>query len=480
MMNPAQIKQERFEDYQQQQRQQQVDQYNPYGNGDSMPKIMKGVSGAVFQHVGNTGRDMVIIEDIQKRWRCLAFREAALYPGVVSDMKIAFPVGCEILLNAELVNPEKSIQYIATLVWRPQHYGVADVQGRDVLMNDEHYMKYYEVLKTIGKVLDTVAKLPLGKTESLSIGGQIVSKSGVVRKLLDENFGLIQIPEGLALFDTCDFWVAPKASAAKMGKKLEDVISVGTKVTFHACMIDKTQKINFLATAVWHELNTQMKQAQNMPLPIKRDEINATKIDIYQKVVESVSDSLNDIPAPPSTNQVESAKIDPTSCNMWEHAIIKAVVYDKNRKLNGGIVAGVARISQFSTQVRPSYGFFLTKHFVKIDAVPSVGMEEYVTLYPVAKLPNAELFGQFDFIVLALYPTFMGAGSVGRKDAFQIQSIVQECQETLRIVLEKYPGMQDVGNYLRYYYFCFLMSNFRFELLFEFVKIPASIPICCK
>ena len=448
MMNPAQIKQERYEEYQQQQ-QQIPDQYNPYGNGDpSMPKIMKGVSGVIFQHVGNMGRDTVIVEDHQKQWRCLAFREAALYPGGVTDMKIAFPVGSEVLLNAELVNPDKSIQYIATLVWRPQHYGVADVQGRDVLMNDEHYMRYYEVLKTIGKVLDTIAKLPLGKMESQNINGQIVGKSGIVRKILDENFGLIQIPEGLALFDTCDYWLAPKSSAAKMGKKLDDVINVGSKVTFHACMIDSTQKINFLATAVWLEQNALMKVPSNTPPPIKREEINATKIDIYQKVVVSVADSLADIQTPHTNNQVESLKLDPINCHMWEHAKVQAVVYDKSRKLNGGIVAGVARITQFSRE-RPSYGFFLSKHFVKIDAVPSVGMEENVTLYPVAKLPNAEMFGQFDFVVLALYPTFMGAGSVGRKDSNQIISIVQECQDVLRIVFDKYPGMRDVGNYLR-------------------------------
>ena len=76
--------------------------------------------------------------------------------------------------------------------------------------------------------MDTVAKLPLGQTTSQGTGNvtQLISKVGTVRKLLDENFGLIQIPEGLALFDTCDFWITATNSAASYGKKLNEVVSL--------------------------------------------------------------------------------------------------------------------------------------------------------------------------------------------------------------------------------------------------------------
>ena len=49
-----------------------------------------------------------------------------------------------------------------------------------------------------------------------------------------------------------------------------------------------------MATSVWLEINKNVEGTVNIK-PIKKHEINATKIDIYNNVVNSVADSIKDI-----------------------------------------------------------------------------------------------------------------------------------------------------------------------------------------
>ena len=84
---------------------------------------------------------MAIVEDVNKQWRCLAFKECSFIPGGIHDMKIAFPLGYEVNVNAQLVNPDKSIQYIASCMWRPQHYSLTDMQNKSVPIDEEKYMR---------------------------------------------------------------------------------------------------------------------------------------------------------------------------------------------------------------------------------------------------------------------------------------------------------------------------------------------------
>ena len=415
------------------------------------PKNFTRITGRVFQHVGNMGRDAMIIEDVNKQWKCLGFKETCFVPGGIHDMKIAFPTGYDVVLNAELVNPDKPIQYIANLVWRPQHSSYT-MGMPNMRITDQHYTKYFEVLNTVGRVLDTVAKLPIGNK---SPPEQLVSKIGTVYKILDDNFGLIKMPEGIALFDTCDYWLGPEKSAAAMNKTLEQVLKIGMKVQFHACLMDNRTKIQYLATAVWLASNIVMQSPANLPPAIKKTQVNDHKIDIYQKVVTSVADTLgNELPGPgqppPQTasagNGVDQLFVDPAHVIPWEHAKINAVIYDKNTTANGGIVAGIARISS------GAYGFFMSKNFIQHNAVPSIGMEEYVTLYPISKLPHSERYGSFCYFVLALYPPFMSQSSCGKKDANQIRAIVQENSTLLTTIMDKYPALQNVEAFIRYVY----------------------------
>ena len=480
-----QVKQERYENYQQQQdfpenpisvqlpagpQTPDFSQPPPTRNQVDFPKNFNRISGRVFQHVGNMGRDAMIIEDVNKQWKCLGFKETCFVPGGIHDLKVAFPTGYDVVLNAELVNPDKPIQYIANLVWRPQHSSLT-FNMPNMRITDLHYTRYFEVLNTVGRVLDTVAKLPISgsggnkqpqqqeiqkfrentTTSIPSNPEQLVSKIGTVYKILDDNFGLIKLPEGIALFDTCDYWLGPEKSAAAMSKTLEEVLKIGMKVQFHACLMDKRTKIQYLATAVWLNSNIVMQSPANLPPAIKKSQINDHKIDIYQKVVTSVADSLKDeLPGPPTSETGNGSVdhqlfVDPAHVIPWEHAKISSIIYDKNTTANGGIVAGIARISQF----QGAYGFFMSRNFIQHNAVPSIGMEEYVTMYPISKLSHSERYGSFSYFILALYPPFMSQNSGGKKDVNQIRTIVQESSALLAAIMEKYPALQNVEAFIK-------------------------------
>ena len=110
---------------------------------------------------------------------------------------------------------------------------------------------------------------------------------------------------------------------------------------------------------------------------------------------------------------------------------------------NGGILGGIVKVTQ------GGYGFFLSKNFIKTDAVSRIGMTEYVSLYPVSKLKNPELYGGFAYFVLTLYPEFMAQGTAKRHNLTEVQAIVQECSTTLAQIMNKYPGLQDVESFVR-------------------------------
>ena len=103
----------------------------------------------------------------------------------------------------------------------------------DRVIAESHIIKFYDMLGTMGKVLDTVSKLKVSTTKDL-----LLSKHGKVLKILDSNFGILEIEEGMVLFDTCDFYMTPKQSAENAKKALDDVVGIGTRIMTHACLID--------------------------------------------------------------------------------------------------------------------------------------------------------------------------------------------------------------------------------------------------
>ena len=125
------------------------------------------------------------------------------------------------------------------------------------------------------------------------------TQQGLVYRLLDDNFGLLRVSNSLALFDVCDFWTRPTSTASKDGKHLSQVVQVDTIVKFHATLLDRNAKVQYLASSVWlasDPLFDSTVTAQ-MPAPIPREKIHVDKVNIYQTVLKSISSSLPNLKA---------------------------------------------------------------------------------------------------------------------------------------------------------------------------------------
>lgn len=181
-LNPnIQIKRERFEEHVQQQ--QMLDQPPPQNYHQPPPQVSQvdpslqrrfpnklfQAHGQVIQHLS---RDMVLFESLpDKSWKCLVFLETVMptHGQRVLDLKAHFPLQSAGMLNATLIDIGKPIQYIANLVWQPTS-GIFPNPGMERPITDTHMMKYYDVLGTVGKVLDTVSKMGVNQPDDRRLG----------------------------------------------------------------------------------------------------------------------------------------------------------------------------------------------------------------------------------------------------------------------------------------------------------------------
>lgn len=209
MLNPVQIKRERFEEYQASQQQEQMPTTSSGSSSvatKKFPQKLHEVYGKVTHHLG---QDMIIIDDLNGNWKCLAFLKNVLRSSLqITDLKKIYPLHFEVMIKASLMDPQKQIQYVANLVWNPKEFlphQVANLHN-DIIGPD--ITKYHQVNSTLGTVLEKVSKLPISNKVLVDSGDSFTSKPGIVDRILDENFGLLRIDKGLVLFDTCDFWLS--------------------------------------------------------------------------------------------------------------------------------------------------------------------------------------------------------------------------------------------------------------------------------
>ena len=460
--NAVQIKRERFEEHMQNQQgppqdyyQQPPPQFNP-GPDQAMlqqpqhtfPSKLFNVTGRAIQHLD---KDMMLFESPDKTWRCLVFREHFIPttylnqpPPSYVDLKVQFPLNSMAMLNADLIGPDKPIQFVATKVFKP----VADPSQMpnpgmpERPLNDYHMMKYDSVCSTVGKVFDTVSKLGInpGAVSSSQIAqceGSYIAHPGTVHQILDENFGLVKIQQGLVLFDTCDLWIAPNMSASKSGKALGQVLKLGEQVVIHACRVDNKFKVAHLATAVWSRGNPGFANPQFFPPHVTLDNIHGEKIDIYRKVVSSIDASIEGVSG---INDIINVKHVIT----WQRASVKAVFFDKVYQSNGNLVAGIVSVA---TGV-PGYAFFMSKNFAQLASVPNVGMEQYVNLYPTREMPENHKYGGINYICTNLYSVFM-KGSCTIPNAAKLKEIVEESSDMLSSLMIQYPKLYDPLDFIR-------------------------------
>lgn len=270
------------------------------------------------------------------------------------------------------------------------------------------------------------------------VAGSYISYPGQVHQILDENFGLIKIDQGLVLFDTCDLWISPNTTASKAGKTLGQVLKLGDEVLTHACLVDSKFKVAHLATAVWAGANPNFNNPRNYPPPVSRENIHAEKIDIYSKVVASINDSIEAV-------GIDDFIINPKHVITWQKAVVKAVFSDYDCKTNGNLVAGLVDLPGGRTN---DVAFFMSTNFAKIDAVPRIGMEEYVNIYPVGQMVEPHKYGEIAFICTNLYSPMM-KGSCTIPNATKLKEILEESSELLISLLAHYPRMNNPIEFIR-------------------------------
>jgi len=387
------------------------------------------VTTKVIQHLGS---DTCLVEELNGSWKCVIFIDnTVISPGIMGnfDLRAIFPMNSQVMVNAELVNPNKAIQYIATLAWNQTSFSANEPDRK---ITESHYMRYYDVIDTMGKVLDTVSKLSLNKTKDL-----LLSKPGKVFKILDQNFGLLEIEEGLVLFDTCDFFLSPDLSADKAGKGLDQVVAVGAKIMTHACLVDINLKIPYLATSVWVYDNHHFNYVNKYPNPIQRKDIHSQKIDNFLTVVESVKDTISDAEV--------MIKHDPKDVVLWQMAKVRAIFLDRGYKEHGSMICGLVHMNI-------GIGFFISKSFAKLDAIPNVGMDEYVNVYPCNRInpKNPQQFASIDFICTNLYPTYFNSQTAVPPNPQRLTEIIDDTTEILLKVITKFPHIRNpmafIGN----------------------------------
>lgn len=228
-------------------------------------------------------------------------------------------------------------------------------------------------------------------------------------------------------------------TASKVNKTLGECVKAGDRVLTHACLIDRHSKVAYLATCVWLEQNSAFSNPVTRPIPILRKDIHQQKIDIYKNVVLSISASLA---TPNDAFEAPNDGIDIDDLVLWQKGQVKAVFFDHKWKKNGSLIGGIMQVHGYG------FAFFLSKNFVKADSVPSIGMEEYVNIYPTYKLPNAAKLGGFSHICTALYPVYMRPDSVVGSSTISIRPIINDSAEMLEQVVQTVP-LTDIEQFLR-------------------------------
>ena len=174
----------------------------------------------------------------------------------------------------------------------------------------------------------------------------LTSQVGTVYRILDDNFGLARCGNMLCLFDTCDFYITPDSTADREQKRLQDLVRVNDKIKFHATLMDKFVKIQYLANAVWLESRPWVNEA--VPKPLNKDKIKVNKIEIYQTVLNTVAQSLPDLQVEPEPNAKTIRPVEnPTSLELDVSVQtcllgkVSLVFLDRQLQVMGGLIESV-------------------------------------------------------------------------------------------------------------------------------------------
>ena len=154
------------------------------------------------------------------------------------------------------------------------------------------------------------------------------------------------------------------------------------------------------------------------------------KIDNFLTVVESVKDTISDAEV--------MIKHDPKDVVLWQMAKVRAIFLDRGYKEHGSMICGLVHMNI-------GIGFFISKSFAKLDAIPNVGMDEYVNVYPCNRInpKNPQQFASIDFICTNLYPMYFNSQTAVPPNPQRLTEIIDDTTDILLKVITMFPHIRN-------------------------------------
>lgn len=158
-----------------------------------------------------------IAENFERTWKCFIPASRVVAPLQDGSFVHAYPLASAIHFNAVLIDERNPVQYMATIVWSKRDVlpNAAELARRDVAPEShllQVYRKYLDGLRDPAAGVNAVASPYYESAEAK------------VFKLLDDNFGVLEVKDRLVLFDTCDFWLDQFVTADKVTELLLSVL----------------------------------------------------------------------------------------------------------------------------------------------------------------------------------------------------------------------------------------------------------------
>ena len=252
-----------------------------------LAETVSNVQAVVLEPPGTDG--FGILQSCQRHWNCLFKIADCVLCDTPSDLKI----GTKVNVNANLVDKALKVQYIASSVWKKSDRSLSlpNITTKSMIPSEK-----------MDKLL-TINSLYVNAERNRMFPRTLSSQTGIIVKVLDDNFGIISQDDRFVLFDTCDFRVDEDVTAAKSELKLQEIVTKGDIVQYHAALVDSEQKISYLATAVW---KGDMVNQKRFPPSLSFEQIHPDKINIFKTVCLSVPEDLSSLRASAETTMLKS------------------------------------------------------------------------------------------------------------------------------------------------------------------------------
>ena len=253
-----------------------------------LAETVSNVQAVVLEPPGTDG--FGILQSCQRNWNCL-FK---ISDCVLCDTPGELMVGTRVNVNANLVDKALKVQYIASSVWKKSDSSLTlpNITTKSMIPAE----KMDKLLATNSLYINAERNRKFPRTLS--------SQTGIVVKVLDDNFGIIAQDDRFVLFDTCDFRVDEDVTAAKSELKLQEIVIKGEIVQFHAALVNSEHKIPYLATAVWK--GEMDNQTLRLPPLLSFEQIHPDKINIFKTVCLSVPEDLSSLRASAEATMIKS------------------------------------------------------------------------------------------------------------------------------------------------------------------------------